>query len=179
MKISFFCSASDKLAPVFYSEANLVGRSLAKYKLIFGGSDLGLMGVVAGEAIKAGGTVKGIITKNLDQKESKPEGLSELVICETLAERKQKLIDEGEVILVLPGGIGTLDECVGALAAKQLGEHDKPIIIYNCYDYWSGFLEYLELLFEQRMILQNLNDLYTVVNTVEKLNEVLGSLSKK
>ena len=88
-------------------------------------------------------------------------------------DRKQKLIDQADVILVLPGGIGTLDECLGAIAAKQLGEHSKPIILYNCYDYWSGFIEYLELLYEQRMISQNLSDLYEVVSTVEKLNEVL------
>lgn len=174
MKVTFFCSASDKLAPIFYSEAILIGKALAKHSLVFGGSNLGLMGVIATEAIKAGGEVKGIITKGLDQRESKPQGLSELDICDTLIERKTKLIEQADIILVLPGGIGTLDECLGAIAAKQLGEHSKPIILYNCYDYWSGFIEYLELLYEQRMISQNLSDLYKVVSTVEKLNEVLS-----
>ena len=177
MNICFFCSSSDKLSPLFYSEAQEVGRALAKHHLIYGGSNAGMMGAVASAAIKQGGEVTGIITEGLNTKDNQQVGLKDLIICSGLNERKNKLVAMADVFLILPGGFGTLDEALEVLALKQVGETKKPIIFYNCFGFWDSFVELSENLFEQRMVQEDLSQLFKVVSNVSDLVQKLGEFN--
>ncbi len=177
MNISLFCSSSQDLSPVFYSEAECVGRCIGRlgHRLYFGASDMGLMKSVSEEVVRAGSEVVGVTTEGLNKSCRSLVGLKELIVCEDLNERKKKLIDFADVLLILPGGIGTLDELFDILAAKQVGESDKPVILYDSFDYWSGLVSFFTQIKEMNMITQNLSDLYTVVDSIDRLVEVLSS----
>ena len=180
MRVTCFCSSSDKLAPIFYAEAKAVGQALGvgQYELIYGGSDLGLMGAVASGSLSVGGKVTGINTVLFDQPEHRLSGLKDLIICKDLTERKRKLIDEADVFLALPGGIGTLDEVFEVLAAKQIGEIEASLFLYNADGYWDDILVALENMFHQNMISAGLENLFTLVSTPEELVNSLILLSK-
>ena len=173
MNITFFCSSSDQLAPVFYSEAREIGGALSEHHLIYGGSNAGLMGAVAGASIKKNGTVTGIITEGLNSEANQQLGLKNLIICSGLNERKKRLVEMADLFLILPGGFGTLDEALEVLALKQVGELNKPIIFHNCFDFWDGFFEFSENLYEQKMIPQDLSKLYVKIKNVNELKEYL------
>ena len=82
-----------------------------------------------------------------------------------------------DVFLILPGGFGTLDEALEVLALKQVGELNKPIIFYNCFGFWDGFFEFSENLFEQRMVLQDLSNLFVKASDSKELKQQLNCLS--
>ncbi len=177
MNITFFCSSSNKLSPVFYSEAKVLGEHLSEHNLIYGGSNCGLMGSVAGGSLAKGGKVIGIITEGLNTDDNQQQGLDQLIVCSGLNERKKQLVDKADVFLILPGGFGTLDEALEVLALKQVGELNKPIIFYNCFGFWDTFFELSQNLHEQRMIPEKLGDLYHVAGNVEELKQLLQEIA--
>lgn len=123
----------------------MLGRLIADSgkHLVYGGMDAGLMGILAGNALKAGGQVTGIIPKNLKDSERILGGLSETILVEELSDRKKKMFLMADAIIALPGGFGTLDESLEALywGAKKL--HAKPLVLVNIEGYWNDIIPYL------------------------------------
>ena len=114
------------------------------YKIVFGGGSNGLMGILADSAIDAGGHITGRITEQLNNIEVGHKGLSELVIVETMHDRKKEMAERSDAVVCLPGGVGTWEEFFESLTWNQLGLQSKPIILLNLDDYYSLLSEFVE-----------------------------------
>jgi uncharacterized protein (TIGR00730 family) len=117
-----------------------VGLAERGINLVFGGGNVGLMGVVAGAALGAGAHVTGIIPDFLRQREVEFSGLSELVITDSMHTRKRRLFALADAFVVMPGGLGTFDETIEILTWKQLARHDKPIILCDVLGWAQPFI---------------------------------------
>jgi uncharacterized protein (TIGR00730 family) len=143
MNILFFCSAQD--VPQKYTDAAIDMATLvaqAGHTLVWGGSNAGTMKVIADAAQAAGGKVVGV-SMTLFQHKARPNA-DEMIITKTLAERKQVMLERSDAIVVLAGGIGTLDEATEVLALKRHGDHTKHIIFLDTDGFYDGLQEQLE-----------------------------------
>jgi uncharacterized protein (TIGR00730 family) len=140
--ICVFCGSSDAADPAFLAAAAELGRALAaaKLKLVYGGGGVGLMGACARAAHEAGGEVLGIIPDFLIGKERAFEAV-ETVIVTSMHERKQMMFERSDGFVILPGGIGTLEEVVELLSWRRLDLHAKPVVFYNPRDFWRPLFE--------------------------------------
>jgi len=114
------------------------------YKIVFGGGSVGLMGILADSALDAGGHITGIITEQLNGVEVGHKGLSELVIVETMHDRKKEMAERSDAVVCLPGGVGTWEEFFESLTWNQLGLQSKPIILLNLDDYYTLLSQFVE-----------------------------------
>jgi uncharacterized protein (TIGR00730 family) len=144
--VAVYCSARDGLAPRFVDAAREVGRTLAErgVAVVYGGGGLGLMGEVANAALGAGGRVIGVIPRSMVEAERAHHGVSELIVIETMHERKQIMSDRADAFLALPGGVGTLDEVFEAITWNQLAIHDKPIGFLDLDGFYEPLRAFLE-----------------------------------
>jgi uncharacterized protein (TIGR00730 family) len=138
-RVCVYCGSSGAVAPHFRQAASELGRALAGAGIgvVYGGGRVGLMGLLADAALAAGGTVTGIIPDRLVAAELAHPGLSELVVVDSMHARKREMAARADAFAILPGGIGTLDETFEILSWRQLGLHDKPILIVDVAGYWA------------------------------------------
>lgn len=129
--VAVFCGSRTGNNPAFRRAAATLGQRLAEagVGVVYGGGEVGLMGVLANAVIAAGGRVVGVIPEVLIRMEVAHKGLSGLIVTRDIASRKQRMFDLADAFIALPGGIGTLDETVEMLTWRQLGVHRKPIVI--------------------------------------------------
>ena len=156
MNIAVFCGASQPHDPSIADAARQLGHHIAAagHTLLYGGSNLGLMGEVSGAALMQGGHVVGVIPTLFSEDIIRSQRVSELVRVRTLAERKEYLIAHSDAFVALPGGIGTLDEVLEVMVANQLGlvrdrsganqSQGKPMILLNLGGYYNPFLAQLD-----------------------------------
>lgn len=142
--IVVFCGSSAGSEPVYMEQARQLGAVLAQrgIGLVYGGAKVGLMGAVADGALQAGGRVTGVLPHFLQQKELAHAGLTELILVDTMHERKTKMNELSDGVIALPGGFGTMEELFEMLTWGQLGLHQKPIGMLNV----NGFYEPLHQL---------------------------------
>lgn len=140
-----FCGSSNDVLPPYIKVAIELGAYMAKnhIPMVYGGGDTGLMGTVARTCLEKGGHVTGVTIDALMTVEGSPPQLSELIIVSSMHERKKKMFDLSTAFVVLPGGLGTLDEAFELLTWRQIGLHNKPLIFLNSHDYWTPLLEIL------------------------------------
>lgn len=145
--VTVFCGSSFGNDAAFEATAEELGYALAdkKIKLIYGGAKVGLMGTVADAELERGGEVIGLLPKLLMTKEIAHEGLTELILCESMHERKTKMFERSEGFVALPGGFGTLEEIIEILTWAQLGLHKYPMCFLNV----NGYYDHLNHLFQQ------------------------------
>ncbi|MEX0923171.1 MAG: TIGR00730 family Rossman fold protein [Rhodovibrionaceae bacterium] len=138
-----YCASSQRCDPRYHATAALLGRSAAErgVEIVYGGGQVGLMGAVADAALSAGGRVTGVIPEHLIVKELGHGRLTELVVVESMHERKREMFERADAFAILPGGLGTLDETFEILTWRQLGLHDKPIVLLNDGGYWQPLLD--------------------------------------
>ena len=150
-RIVVFCGSSAGHQPIYMQQATLLGAALAKRNitLVYGGAKVGLMGAVADGALNAGGEVIGVLPHFLQQKELAHTGLTDLILVDTMHERKTKMNELSDGVIALPGGFGTMEELFEMLTWGQLGLHKKPVGLLNV----NGFYDALQLL-SQTMTLQ-------------------------
>ena len=136
--VCVFCGASNEADPTLLEAASQLGRDLAaaSLKLIYGGGGVGLMGACALAADKAGGEVLGIIPHFLKVREQRLD-VVETIVVDSMHERKIQLFDRSDAFVVLPGGIGTLEEIVELLSWRRLDLHAKPVVFYNVDGFWE------------------------------------------
>lgn len=141
-RICVYCGASGQVGEVYRAAATQLGRVLAEagIELVYGGGRVGLMGLVADAALAQGGRVTGIIPAHLHDRELGHHGISELIVVDTMHERKRRMFELADAIAILPGGLGTLDETIEVITWRQLGLHDKPILLIDIEGYWAPLL---------------------------------------
>lgn len=163
--------------PAFAKLADDFGTQVAlnDVRLVFGGGQVGLMKIVADACLRAGGTVSGIITDHLHEIEIGHDGLDELLIVPNMHVRKMAMFEKSDAFVILPGGLGTLDELMEIMTWRQIGLHDKPIVIVNYRNYWAKLLELLGHIIDNGFAKPSALEILTVVQTAE---EVLPALMK-
>lgn len=144
--LCILCGSKSGDDPAFGEVAAQLGKIVAKahIRLIYGGGGKGLMGQVAKAALSAGGEVIGVMPRFLREREIQQEGLSRLILTETLTERKLLMTQMADAIAALPGGFGTLDELTEIASWKILRVIDKPIVLVNVRNFWSPFLALMD-----------------------------------
>ena len=166
-----YCGSALGVDSRIAEAARDLGRLLAErhIRLIYGGARIGLMGTLADACLAAGGEVVGIIPGHLDKTELGHRGATELIVVDSMHERKYMMFEESDAFAILPGGLGTLDETFEMLTWRKLGLHDKPIILVDIAGYWRPLLGLIDHIIVQGFAAPTDRDLYKVVSTVEEL----------
>ncbi|MBL1147274.1 MAG: TIGR00730 family Rossman fold protein [Pseudomonadota bacterium] len=140
--VCVYCGASSNVSDIYKDAAYECGKMLAQngIDVVYGGGRVGLMGIVADAALEHGGNVIGIIPGHLQKKEPKHMHLTELIIVESMHDRKALMEQRSDGFLVLPGGFGTMDETFEILTWKMIGLHNKDVVLLNTTGYWDPFI---------------------------------------
>src|SRR5271163_710585 len=171
-----YCGSSGTVAATYREAASKLGMLLAAagIEIVFGGGRVGLMGLLADAALAGGGRVTGIIPARLRDAELAHQGVSDLVIVDSMHERKRLMAERADAFAVLPGGIGTLDETFEMLSWKQLGLHDKPIYLVDIDGYWATLRTLLDDIVERGFAPAKTRRLLAVVPTIAALMTALA-----
>jgi uncharacterized protein (TIGR00730 family) len=175
--VCVYCGSSNKVDERYKDIARTVGTALAqqRYRVIYGGGHVGLMGLMADAALQAGGEVIGIIPEHIRAKEVQHMGLTELHVVDSMHVRKQLMEARSDAFIILPGGFGTLDECFEILTWRQLGLHAKPVIIYNEHGFWTPLLALIDHLLASGFAPPNNRQFFQVANNVAELLGLLAA----
>jgi len=176
-RVCVYCGSSGRVAEPYRESARRTGRLLAEagIDLVYGGGHVGLMGLAADAALAAGGRVVGIIPDFLHNRELTHKSLSELIVVGSMHERKQRMFERSDAFAILPGGLGTLDETFECMTWKQLGLHDKPIVIVDVEGYWKPLLALLDHALAAGFAPERMRNAVQVVPGPEELIAVLKS----
>lgn len=166
-----YCGSSDRVDKVYKDAARAMAQALVKRKmrLIYGGGNVGLMGVVAETALQHGADVIGVIPQSLMSRELGHDGVTELRIVNSMHERKQMMADLADGFIAMPGGIGTLEELFEILTWSQLSFHHKPVGLLNVDSYFDDLLNFLNKMVKKQFMSQTHLDLLTVDEDAENL----------
>ncbi len=169
--IAVYCGHQFGTNPIFARDAVSVGEFLGqnKIRMVFGGGDVGLMGTVATAALDAGGHVIGVSTRNVIEKQEPVHDGVEVEIVDGVNERKQKMIELSDAFIILPGGIGTLNELTDIMTMQQIGESKKPLFFLNTSGFWIPFVR-LFIHMQKNGFIETIHD-YNIhgANTPEEL----------
>lgn len=179
--VCVYCGSSSNVDQAFKDIAVKLGHLLAKegWGVVYGGGRVGLMGLVADSALEKGGKVIGIIPEHIQAREVQHKGLTELHVVDTMHVRKQMMVDQSQAFVILPGGLGTLDELFELLTWKQLGLHDKPIVMVNFNNYWTELLEAINHIASEGFMRETDLGLFDVVETVEEVTNVIKNAPRE
>jgi uncharacterized protein (TIGR00730 family) len=171
-----FCGSKMGGDTAYEEAARELGSRMAAagVRLVYGGGGIGLMGALAETVLAEGGRVTGVIPEFLMAYEVGDPGVTELVLTENMHERKSRMFDLSDAVVVLPGGLGTLDETFEIITWKQLQQHAKPVVILNAGGYWTPLEAMVDSIIENGFAHPKVKELYTVVDTPA---EVLPALA--
>ncbi|MEN9415583.1 MAG: hypothetical protein RLZ62_1887 [Bacteroidota bacterium] len=173
--IAVFCGANKGNQPWFEAAATELGTVLAQRgtKVVFGGGSVGLMGVLADAVLAAGGEITGIITHQLYGLELAHAGVKDMIVVESMSERRKLLIEGTDGIITLPGGYGSMDEHFEALTLAQLHQYKCPIGLLNLHGYYNPLLQMLDVMVENAFLREQNRmlciDALTVPQLLEKM----------
>ena len=178
--VAVFCGARAGVRPEFRAAAEALGRGLsgAGMRLIYGGGRVGLMGALADAALAAGGEVLGVIPDFLRRREVAHEGVHGLEVTDSMHSRKRRMFDLADAFVVLPGGLGTLDEAIEIITWRQLRLHDKPILLCNVAGSAEGLVAALEAAIASGFAEPEARGLFTVLPGVTPVLDRLASLGR-
>ena len=169
--VCVYCGSRRGARPSYVAAAQELGSYLAAagIRLVYGGGAVGLMGVVAEAVLDHGGRVTGIIPRFLEDAEVGKRDVTDLIQTDTMHERKARMAELSDGFIVLPGGLGTLDETFEILTWKQLRLHAKPIVLINTDGYWDLFVHLIERQVEEGFVDRAYLGLFRVVETVAEV----------
>lgn len=170
-RITVFCASSFGTEKIYEEQATALGKTLAEQniELVYGGANVGLMGAVADGALHAGGKVIGVLPNFLRSKEIAHLGLTELILVESMHERKTKMNDLCDGVIALPGGFGTLEELFEMLTWAQLGLHKKPIAILNVNGFYDALITLLQTMTEKGLLKEVNREMLLVSDSIDDL----------
>ena len=175
--VTVFCGSSSGSDQTYRSQAAMLGRILAhqNIRIIYGGAKVGLMGAIADAALSGGGEVVGVIPRFLRSKEIAHEGLTELIMVESMHERRTRMHELSDGMIALPGGFGTLEELFEILTWAQLGLHKKPIGLLDVNGFYTH-LKKLLLTMVDKGFLKEIN--YNMLLISDDINDLLGQMKR-
>lgn len=172
--ICLYCGSSNDAEPRHLELAKSLGKAMADggYRLVYGGGGVGLMGAAASAAHEAGGDVLGIMPKFLLSKERIYDSVEHRIV-ETMHERKQMMFEESDAFIVLPGGIGTLEEAVEMLSWARLGLHNKPMAFLDDGEFWKPFFDLMDRIVDGKFTPAEFLDLFAHATSPKAAIQVL------
>ena len=166
-----FCSANSNIEPVYFEKTRELGEWCAKkgHSIVFGGCDMGLMECVAEAAYNNGGMTIGVVPSKIEENGHVSPHLSVEIPCDNLSDRKDLLLLKSDIVIALPGGIGTLDEIFTVAASATIGYHRKKVILYNINGFWNSLIALLDDLQQKGMIRGDWHRHIVVANSLEEI----------
>lgn len=173
--VCVYCGSSSRVDEKYKTAATKMGHLIASegWGVVYGGGRVGLMGLVADAALEKGAPVVGIIPEHIQEREVEHNELTELHVVDTMHVRKQMMVDKSQAFVVLAGGLGTLDELFELLTWKQLGLHDKPIVVVNIDGYWTQMLEAIKHIAGEGFMRDEDLGLFVSVDSVEDVPDAI------
>jgi len=177
LSVCVYCSSSNAIDDVYPPAAETLGRQIGRrgHALVYGGGAVGLMGVLARAAREAGAPVTGVIPSKLQAREGISSDPDELIVTDTMRERKRIMYQKADAFVALPGGYGTLEEFMEVLTLKQLGYHDHPIVLLNVDGFFDTLLSYFEELREGQFT--HRKTVHDLVHVVAQAEEALDRIT--
>ena len=171
MKICVFCSANSQIDADFFHQTEELGQWIAKngHQIVFGGVNQGLMECLAKAVKEAGGHTIGVVPSIVEKTGRTSKYNDEVITCENLSERKQLMLNESDVFIALPGGVGTLDEVFTIAASYTIGYHHKRVILYNMKGFWDCTIQMLNDLQQRGMVRGKWRDYICVANNLDEI----------
>lgn len=172
-RICVYCGSNSGARPAYAGAARRLGRVLGErgIGLVYGGGNVGLMGVLADAALEAGAQVTGVIPKALVARELAHKGVTELRVVDLMHERKALMAELADAFIALPGGLGTLDELFEAWTWAQLGLHEKPIGLLEVDGFFAPLVAYLDRAVAERFVRAAHREMLSVESEPERLLE--------
>ena len=169
--VAVFCGSRFGNDPAYRDAAEALGAGIAGagWRLVYGGGRVGLMGVVADAVLAGGGTVFGVIPDFLQRREVAHHGTVDLVITDTMHARKMRMFEAADAFVTMPGGLGTFDETIEITTWRQLGLHDKPVLICDVLGWAQPYLGALDAAIAQGFAAASSRALYEVLPDVDSL----------
>lgn len=180
--IGVFCGADTSIKEEYKKSAKLLGRLLGQrnIRLVYGGASVGLMGVLADSVLEHGGKILGVMPSHLNEKEITHYGLTELKLVDSIRERKRIIVDESDAFIVLPGGLGTLEELFEVWSSIKMGLYNKPMGILNINNYYGWLLAFTENAVEEGFLKQaHKNLLHVHQDVTELLDDMIEGMHNK
>ncbi len=174
--VAVFCAASEAVDSKYVQATREVGTLLGSLgcTLVYGGARAGLMEAVASAGKEAGARIVGVVPLVLEERNRVSSLLDEKVHVRNLSERKDIMIERSDLLVALPGGVGTLDEIFHTMAAATIGFHTKKVVLYNAYGFWDGLVALLQEMSATAFVRGNLSDYMLVANNLQELEELLS-----
>ncbi|CAO5680342.1 MAG: Putative cytokinin riboside 5'-monophosphate phosphoribohydrolase [Holosporales bacterium] len=181
MKVCVYCSASERIDQKYKTLAHDVGVYMAQndLTLVYGGGVLSMMGAVANAIVDNGGKAIGFIPEHLKDFEGGNDHIQELYVVDSMHTRKLKMSETADAFLILPGGFGTLDEFFEIMTWKQLALHNKPVIIYNAFGYWTPLIALMRNILDENFARPEHRFIFEVIHQIGDLKKALESPSQK
>lgn len=181
MRIAVFCGAHNGSDPAYQAAAKNLGHWIAEnnYELVYGGSKLGLMGVVADSVLNEGGTVIGIMPEFLHDLERVHTHLTKMITVADLDERKKAMIQYADVCIALPGGVGTLEEISEAYSWARVGQNNSPCILFNVKNYYQLLQEFFDQMVEQDFLSKEDRQLVLFSESLSEMDTFIHDYYKK
>ena len=174
MKICIFCSANDNIEAEYFRRTEELGQWAATngHTIVFGGCDMGLMENVAKAAKSAGGMTIGVVPSKVEERGHLSNNLDVHIPSDNLNDRKALMIERSDLIIALPGGVGTLDEIFTVVAAASIGYHHKRVVLYNIGGFWNPLLALLYSMRKQGMLRPGFETSLPVANNLEDIKRI-------
>ena len=175
--LSVFCGSKKGADPRFEEAARRLGELMVerRIRLVYGGGAIGLMGVLAKTVLDGGGEVTGVIPSFLMKYEVGNPGVTELIVVDSMHDRKRRMFEISDGFVVLPGGLGTLDETIETVTWKQLQLHAKPVVVVDVGGYWRPLAEMIDAAVTSGFAHPAVAELFTMVGGVDEVFEALAS----
>ena len=176
MRIGIFCSANNLIDPTFFLLTEELGRWAARngHIIVFGGVNQGLMECVAKAVKESGGETVGVVPSIVEETGRTSQYNDRVLTCNNLNERKQLMLDESDVFIALPGGVGTLDEVFTVAASYTIGYHLKRVILYNMKGFWDSTISMLDDLQQRGMVRGQWRDYICVADNLDEIGKILA-----
>lgn len=178
LSVAVFCGSKPGLDPRHMAVAEALGRGMGErgMRLVYGGGRVGIMGQVASAVRQSGGDIAGVIPEFLMKREAGDTKI-ELEVTDSMHSRKRRMFDMSDAFVSLAGGLGTLDETVEIITWKQLGLHNKPILVLDDGGFWKGFADMVRHFTDTGFAYADANDLFQMVGSVEDVFRVLETVT--
>jgi len=175
--LCIYCSSSNFLDEKFYTFAKEFGIALGKngHNMVYGGTTVGMMGVIANNALEMGAEVIGVIPERIASFGLKHPSLAKVIVTKDMRERKATMEKHADAFVALPGGFGTFEEVFEILVAKQLGYHKKPVIFFNFDGYYDNMFKMFETVYQNHFAKEDIKNIYHVVSSIDEMYEYLNS----
>ena len=175
MKICIFCSANQQIDSDFFTMTEELGRWVAEngHSIVYGGVNQGLMESLGKAAKEAGGRTIGVVPMIVEKTGRTSDYVEIEIPCDNLSDRKQLMLDQSDVFIALPGGIGTLDEVFTVAASATIGYHNKLVILYNMKGFWNPLIALLDDLQAKGMIRGDWRQYIKTADSIEEISRLL------